>query len=84
MFFKRKNHGEFKSLLYSKMGTNRWPSISAILAKIHSGLPMIDCLQVKVFEDSDAEQGLNLRNTKVKLVSTYSTQAQEQLNKYLS
>jgi len=62
-------------MLYSKMGTNRWPSISAILAKIHSGLPMIDSLQVKVFEDSEVERGINLRNTKVTLVSNYSTQA---------
>jgi len=39
-------------------------------------LPLIDKLDVKVFEDSEIEQGIDLEGFKVKLISTYNdTQA---------
>ena len=76
-----RNEGrEFSKILHSKLKTNRWPTVSMILEKIHFYIPKIPMVQVvlfrennlNTFEDEEDFQD-NFENMYIQLKTDYSS-----------
>lgn len=48
-----KNEGrQYEKILYSKLQTNLWPNVSAILEKIHFFLPKVPQVEIVLYKEN--------------------------------